>query len=292
MRNLNFYTKKLEDKIQDFIFHNATIRKIRGFFNTIIFPYFVRFVLIFLSLIIITFFTLKLFKPDALDKIYFKTSSYFFHHLNLDNYDFSSIQITGLKRIEEEKILEIIKETKKDFAKNNSYKKSDSLIKLLAQNIKKNQEWVDKINISRTLPNHLNIVIVEYNPFAIWQDGAKKYVIDREGNKVSIDDDEEFQYLIILSGRDANLNVKSLFNILTTNPEISADIYSATWVGNRRWNIRFSNGILAKLPSSNLDEAWQNLIRIYNTKGALKDLEVIDLRIDKKTYLEYKDNKK
>lgn len=277
---------KIKERIKDFLHKDTTIRRIRNFLNTKFFPYFRKVFLLFLALLIIIFIGLKIFKPLYLNKIYAKLSNYSFHYLNLDNYDFTSINISGNNRSKKEEILLLIEKIKTDFKDKNS---EESLIKILAVEIKNNQDWINKINISRTLPNHLNITISEYEPFAIWQNDGQKYVIDREGNKIRIENDDEFKDLIILSGNNANLNVKSLFNILAINPQIGAEIYSATWIGNRRWDVRFNNGLLVKLPASNFQEAWQNLIQIYSTKGSLENLISIDLRIDKKIYLEYDD---
>jgi cell division protein FtsQ len=105
---------------------------------------------------------------------------------------------------------------------------------------------------------------------------------------------DKFGYLVILTGKNAYKNVKSLFNILAIDPDISKNVYSATWVGGRRWDIRFENGLLIKLPSGNSDNdmrgAWNSLIKIYNMPGSLIGLKTIDLRIAKKIYLEYNDN--
>ena len=56
-----------------------------------------------------------------------------------------------------------------------------------------------------------------------------------------------------------------MFNILVINSEISQDIYSANWVGNRRWDIRFFDGLLVKLPEIEISDAWSDLIKIYST---------------------------
>src|SRR3989338_6150032 len=271
---------KIREKIKDFLFKNQIIRVIRNFINVKFLPYLQKIFLIFLIILITIFFALKFFKPDYLDKIYIKLSNLSFRYLNLDNYDFTAIEIKGNNRVQKEKIIELVTKIKKDFEEENLKNfnsKTKSLIEKLAIEIKKNQDWINIINVSRTLPNRLNITITEYEPFAIWQENLQKYVIDRDGNKIKIENDEEFNHLIILSGNDANLHVKSLFNMLAINPEISAEIYFATWIGNRRWDIRFEDGLLVKLPSSNLHEAWQNLIKIYNLPNFTKNLISIDL---------------
>ena len=140
------------------------------------------------------------------------------------------------------------------------------------------------------MPNNLNIFIKEYEPFAIWQDENGRYLISKDGKIIAKDEsDGQFDHLIILTGEDANFNVISLFNILAIDPEVSNNIYSATWIGSRRWDIRFENNLLVKLPENNIKDAWRRLVKVYKIPGFLLNLNSIDLRIDKKVYLEYND---
>ena len=97
--------------------------------------------------------------------------------------------------------------------------------------------------------------------------------------------------MIILSGNGANENAKSLFNILVINSEISQDIYSANWVGNRRWDIRFFDGLLVKLPEIEISNAWNDLIKIYSASKNDKAIKSIDLRVSGKIYLQYYNKK-
>ena len=132
--------------------------------------------------------------------------------------------------------------------------------------------------------------IDEYEPFAIWQNEKAQYVIDKEGHQIiAIKDAEEFLDLLILSGKEANLNVRYLSDILAIDPKIGKNIYSATWIGLRRWDIGFKNNLLVKLPETDADKSWKKVVKIYNMSGSLIDLKVIDLRVSDKIYLEYND---
>ncbi len=283
MWNLAKIKKNLDNKIKDLLFKNIRIRKFKSYVNLTIIPYFIKSFIALFFLILFSFLFLKFFKQEFLNKIYLKTSDYFYNYLNLDNSEFSSIKISGIEKTKENEIRDLIKKVQKE-----NKKSQDFLIKKIAKEIKDNQKWVNEINVYRILPNSLNIKIIEYIPFALWQDENQKFVIDRDGNKIKIENYENYENLIILSGKNANLNVKSLFNILSISPQITSKVYSATWVSQRRWDIRFESGLLVKLPSSNIEQSWQKLIEIYNQEGALYNLKIIDLRIDKKTYLEYK----
>lgn len=278
----------LESYFKDFIFKNYYFRRVRSYINLVLIPYLIKGFFLLLTIILLSYFTLKIFKPNLLDKGFDVAKTYSDKYLNLDKYAFTSIRISGVKRSDRDKIIKIVKDIEKN---RKSRTKPNSLISEISKEIKLDQDWVKELNVFRSLPNKLNIIITEYVPFAIWENGAEKYIIDRDGNKVKVDSIASFEHLIILSGKNANLNVKSLFNILAISPEISSRVYSATWIGNRRWDIRFENGLLIKLPSENLEEAWQRLMRLYGKKGALINLKIIDLRIFDKTYLEYKSKK-
>ncbi len=271
---------------------NPLFRRIQSFINNIAIPFIIKAILIFIALIILIFFSLKFFKPAYLDKIYKNSSYYFLHYLNLDNYQFKDIKISGNNRASKEQIISTIHYVEKHMID----KKSDDyqpFIKRVVEQVKKDSPWVKNIVVTRTMPSNLKIEITEYEPFALWQDGGKKYVIDREGTPILIDDLSEFEHMIILTGKGANTHARSLFNILAIDEKLSSEIYSASWVGGRRWNVRLESNTLVKLPENNIITAWQRLAEIYaKYKYSFGDIKVIDLRITDKLYLEYEDSRR
>ncbi len=284
----------LREKFSNFLLESHSLRKVKSFFYHQIFPILWKSLAALITLLIIVLISIKIFKPIYLEKIYQKSSFYFFHYLNLDDQNFSKVKIIGNRRATTAEIMLIVDEVKKDFTQS-QIQKYDSenyepLIKKLIVEIKKQSPWANKVVITRSMPNLINIAITEYEPFAIWQDDGKKYVTDKDGNTVLVDNIDEFKHLVILSGNGANTHAKSLFNIFTIDANLSARVYSATWLGGRRWDIRFDNGLLIKLPEDNISDAWHSLIKIYNMPGSIVGLNVIDLRIDGKIYLEYGDS--
>ena len=217
-----------------------------------------------------------------MQKFYSQSRVYFFTQLNSNYGELAQINIVGNSRLSKDQIITAINESKKS--------KPEFLIQNLVDEIKTKLPWVSQITITRSLPNTLNITIVEFAPFAIWQNDGRKYLIDKDGNIVPFEDQEEFRNMVTLSGKGANTNVRSLFNIFVIDPKLSENVFSATWVGDRRWDIRFENGLLIKLPENNISEAWQRLIKINNMHGSLLGLKIIDLRIADKIYLEYNDS--
>ena len=290
----NFSFTKIREKFSNFLAQNIFLRRVKSLIYHKILPFFAKAFLVLIVVIIVVMAAIKVFRPVYLDKIYQRSSFYFFHYLNLDNQNFSEVKITGNTRVTKEEVEVIVYKVAKDFWKNELQKSNDEnyepLIKKLVLEIKKNLPWVNKVVITRSMPNLISIVITEYEPFAIWQDGDKKYVTDKEGNIVLVNDIAEFKHLVILSGKGANTHAKSLFNIFAIDPTLSSRVYSATWLGGRRWDIRFDNGLLIKLPEDNISDAWHSLIKIYTMPGSILGLKVIDLRVTGKIYLEYGDS--
>ncbi len=282
-------SKVIKEKIKNFFLTNKFLRKLRKFFNQTFLPVLIKAFLVLITLLVLILVMLKIFKPNYIEKIYQKSSFYFFHYLNLDNQEFVEINISGNRHVSRQQLLEIVSDAKSEIVPSqpDDYQ---PLIRKLVERIKTDLPWVNQVTITRGMPNILNISITEYEPFAIWQNEGAKYLTDKEGNLIPYEDLENTKQMVILSGKGANKHAKSLFNIFVTDPNLSANVYSATWVSSRRWDIRFENGLLIKLPESNIAQAWQRLIKIYNTPGSIVGLKMIDMRISDKVYLEYDDS--
>lgn len=280
-------------KISNFILINPLNRRLSVFFYHVLKPLFIKILLGFLTLIILIFIALKFFFPTQLNKINYQITKKAQHYLSLDLGAFEKIKISGNKKTSSEEIEKIVREVLQKYPKEINAK-TDSNYQNLVQDvivaIRANLPWVKDVTLSRSIPDILNVRVSEYEPFAIWQEGEKKYIIDRDGNKIDYQELEGLEKMVVLSGQGANINARSLFNIFAIDSVLSQQVYSATWVGNRRWDIRLDNGLLIKLPENNIAGAWHNLIKIYELPGSLDGIRVIDLRIAEKVYLQYEDS--
>jgi len=291
--------KNLQQKIKNFFLTNSFLRKIKNILNNFIKPILLRVFFGFIAVTFIALIAIQIYKPKLSDQIKNKGANYFYRYFKLDNFEFSSIHISGNKRVKDEEIITIIKnfELEKGTLIGKNLDNIDllPLVQNLIDKIKLQLNWIDKVTIKRSMPDILNVEIEEYQPFAIWINDDKKFIIDKEGNSIPFleeyEQSEEFKNMIILSGVGANQNAKSLFNILVINSEISQDIYSANWVGNRRWDIRFFDGLLVKLPEIEISNAWHDLIKIYSASKNDKAIKSIDLRVSGKIYLQYYNKK-
>lgn len=291
--------KEFNNQIKDFILTNYFSKKVKfiykNFCQNILGK--ILFIIFVFSLILLVI--INIFKPKIIDELKHVFYSKFINNLQLNNFNFSVVNINGINRVKKQEIIDIIKnfDDGKSFVINKNL--SDSQAIPLAQNlideIKSKILWIDKITIKRIMPDIINIEVIEYKPFAIWIDNDKKFIIDKDGNPVPFveeyESNEEFKNMIILSGKNANKNVKSLFNILSIDAELSKEIYSANWVGNRRWDVRFFDGLLVKLPEDNIAEAWENLLKLYELSSIDKSIKSIDLRVFGKIYIQYLNKK-
>lgn len=151
--------------------------------------------------------------------------------------------------------------------------------------------WVDSVSIERQIPNALHVRVVEREPIALWQNQGNISLIDTEGRVIEGVDLKKFKDLFLIVGKDAPQHINNLVPLVQSDKKIKSKIKSAIRVGNRRWNIRFSNGIEVMLPEENTSAAWNTLLDLHRKKSILssKELSVIDLRLADRITMQKKD---
>ena len=112
----------------------------------------------------------------------------------------------------------------------------------------KENPWIAEASVSRRLPDTLKIVVQERKPIAIWQHQGRLSVIDVYGRVLETERVKQFMNLPLVVGPDANQNTMGLYSLLSIHPELRSRVDAATWVGGRRWDLRFRSGELLMLP--------------------------------------------
>ena len=108
--------------------------------------------------------------------------------------------------------------------------------------------WVKDARVSRRFPDTLVIDIVERTPAALWQDEDRLTLIDAEGVVLDRVPVSQMPDLPLLVGKGANAQTVPLDRLLTQAPALKAQLVSATWVGQRRWDLSFQSGETIALP--------------------------------------------
>jgi cell division protein FtsQ len=142
--------------------------------------------------------------------------------------------------------------------------------------------WVQDARVSRRLPDTLVIDIVERTPSALWQDRQRLALIDSDGvvlDRVKIDNMPDLPLVI---GPGANAQASQLKTILADAPTMQPQLASATWVGGRRWDLRFQSGETVALPEGEqaARAALAKFAKVDQSNGLLgRGLVRFDLRI-------------
>jgi cell division protein FtsQ len=108
--------------------------------------------------------------------------------------------------------------------------------------------WVSDARVSRRLPDTLVVDIIERIPTAIWQYQQRLQLIDQNGIVIAPVNVSSMPDLPIVIGPGANQRVAELGILLEKAPALKPMLAGATWVGQRRWDLRFQSGETLALP--------------------------------------------
>lgn len=108
--------------------------------------------------------------------------------------------------------------------------------------------WIEEARVSRRWPDTLVVDVVERQPAAIWQHNQHLSLVDRAGvvlEEVKLDAMPDLPLVI---GPAANLQADALTRLIGAAPQLKPMLEGATWVGGRRWDLRFQSGETLALP--------------------------------------------
>lgn len=139
--------------------------------------------------------------------------------------------------------------------------------------------WVNAVCVERRFPDTLFIRISEKEPVAIWQNQAKTYLVDRDGELVEIHDVHKYQGLLLVTGEQAPRYVGSLVALLDKFPEIKLRVTAATHLRSSRWDIKLDGKVDVKLPEKEPDHALSYLLELENHHHLMeREVTTIDMR--------------
>ena len=139
--------------------------------------------------------------------------------------------------------------------------------------------WIKDARVSRRLPDTLVVDIVERTPAAIWQHNNRLSLIDEKGVVLEPVTVATMPDLPLVIGPRANQRSQDLDRLLTEASSLKELLAGATWVGNRRWDLRFRSGETLSLPEGEA-EAKAALAKFAHMDGANRLLGRGILRFD------------
>ncbi|MBL0915565.1 MAG: FtsQ-type POTRA domain-containing protein [Sphingopyxis sp.] len=139
--------------------------------------------------------------------------------------------------------------------------------------------WIKDARVSRRLPDTLVVDIVERSPAAIWQHNNRLSLIDEKGVVLEPVTVATMPDLPLVIGPKANQRAQDLDRLLAEASSLKELLAGATWVGNRRWDLRFRSGETLSLPEGE-PEAKAALAKFAHMDGANRLLGRGILRFD------------
>ncbi|RED16410.1 cell division protein FtsQ/DivIB [Parasphingopyxis lamellibrachiae] len=143
-------------------------------------------------------------------------------------------------------------------------------------------QWVQSARVTRRLPDTLVVSITERTPTAIWQHDQTLYLVDSEGEVLEEVALDAMPDLPLIIGPAANRQVASFELLMDRAPALRPMLSGATWVGNRRWDLRFQSGETLALPEGEEDagRALLNFARMDSQNGLLGEgFRRFDMRV-------------
>ena len=139
--------------------------------------------------------------------------------------------------------------------------------------------WISDAEVRRQFPDLLSVHLIEKRPFALWRNGSSLWVIERSGSVITTADRDAFVHLPLLLGEGAPDAAAPLLDALAKRTAIPARLEAAERIGERRWDLHLSGGVVVRLPEEDWDRQLTELEKLIVEKAVLeRDVEVIDLR--------------
>ena len=115
--------------------------------------------------------------------------------------------------------------------------------------------WVKDAAVSRRYPNKILVRITERAAAAVWQNNGELTLIDADGVLLDNVSRDAMPELPLVIGPGANMQAPGYQRLLAAAPALKPRVVAATWVGNRRWDLRFDSGETLKLPEEGAEAA-------------------------------------
>lgn len=189
------------------------------------------------------------------------------------------VEVTGMERVDQLKVYELV------LAEKDRAMPLVDIDKVRADLLE--YGWIKDARVSRRLPDTLAVEIIERKPAAVWQREGKYSLIDAEGIVLQHVRAGEAGELPVLNGTEANDHAVALNELLDKASALKAQVVGASWIGNRRWDLRFKSGETLALPEGEkaAAEALLNFARMDGIHRLLgRDIIHFDLRDPDRAY--------
>ena len=153
-----------------------------------------------------------------------------------------------------------------------------------------NLKWVKGVNLSTNLKNKIKVEILEYQPVGLYFFNDQIFYFSKEGKIIDKYNDKIDEKYIIFKGKNSLNHAIELLEIIhdINQPEL-INIEEAYYVGERRWDIKFTNQILVFLSEKNIETSLINYIKLIKQlkESEILSIKSIDLRDNTKAIINF-----
>ena len=160
--------------------------------------------------------------------------------------------------------------------------------------IVESSEWVKRASIKKVLPSTLKINVTENDPYAIYFQEGKSFLIDLDGSiitEINLNNYED-DLLFVRGENSPELLEQLIRDISITFPNLTQTLEEVEFIEKRRWNLKLNNKLLVKLPDENIQQSLKNLKQLFEEQEVMEsNIIEIDLRIQGRAALKVLDGK-
>ena len=160
--------------------------------------------------------------------------------------------------------------------------------------IVESSEWVKRASIKKVLPSTLKINVTENDPYAIYFQEGKSFLIDLDGSIISeINLNNYEDDLLFVRGENSPELLEQLIrDVNIAFPDLTQTLEEVEFIEKRRWNLKLNNKLLVKLPDENIQQSLKNLKQLFEEQEVMEsNIIEIDLRIQGRAALKVLDGK-
>ena len=160
--------------------------------------------------------------------------------------------------------------------------------------IVESSEWVKRASIKKVLPSTLKINVTENDPYAIYFQEGKSFLIDLDGSiitEINLNNYED-DLLFVRGEHSPELLEQLIRDISIAFPNLTQTLKEVEFIEKRRWNLKLNNKLLVKLPDENIQQSLKNLKQLFEEQEVMEsNIIEIDLRIQGRAALKVLDGK-
>ncbi len=160
--------------------------------------------------------------------------------------------------------------------------------------IVESSEWVKRASIKKVLPSTLKINVTENDPYAIYFQEGKSFLIDLDGSiitEINLNNYED-DLLFVRGENSPELLEQLIRDISIAFPNLTQTLHEVEFIEKRRWNLKLNNKLLVKLPDENIQQSLKNLKQLFEEQEVMEsNIIEIDLRIQGRAALKVLDGK-